>query len=126
MSSLRRLTWVTRAVVLLLPSVFLGCNGQPAKRKPEDGVPAKVQSPGKGIDSTTIASYEKIGAAYGGSEIIEGTYERVARGPEAAKRHIPTFAFNGNPSGNLPKISVPFGLNFAGVKISEKTLRELA
>ena len=78
---------------------------------------------GKGIDPTTVAAYEKLGATYGG---MEGSFHLIFReGQPAAETGLPAFLFRKDPKAKLPDVSVPFGLALGGSSTTDTRLTEL-
>src|SRR5690349_2837153 len=80
------------------------------------------KSAGKGIDPATVAAYEKLGAVYGGWRDGKIVFER---GPAAAAAGLPGFRFPADFKGKLPKVNVPFALEFAADVVTDARLVEL-
>lgn len=88
------------------------------------GVAQKNSLP-DGIHSSIIATYERLGATYGGWVQREDEVVFVV-GSLSAKKGHPGFSFPRVPSGKLPDAGIPFGLHFAACEgIDDNLLKQL-
>jgi hypothetical protein len=110
--------------------VLSGCQGSvsgPASStSPPDGsvapTTATTKPADKGIDSSTVAAYEKEGAVYGGW-VKEGRGTFFQPGRDAAEKGLPGFTFDGGfPHAKLPDVAVPFGLQMNSPNVTDKVL----
>src|SRR4029077_18283649 len=79
----------------------------------------EAKPPAQGIDTVTVAAYEKLGAAhgtmvkvYGAKTIYYSDYFLQSR--EHAGKGVPGFLFRSMPKAEFPQVGVPFGLVLRG------------
>src|SRR5262245_41550408 len=75
----------------------------------------------KGIAPATVAAYEKLGADYGGWVKVKQDEDLpevfvFKTGQKFAEQGLPGFRFHELPTGKLPDVKVPFGLDFNRIK----------
>jgi Leucine Rich repeat len=76
------------------------------------------------IEAATIASYEKLGAEYGGW-VKAGKGRAFQAGRDKAEKGVPGFRFHVFPKGKLPAVEVPFGLDLSFSNVNAAGLKRL-
>ena len=77
------------------------------------------------LDPATIASYEKLGASCHTRAHITDNGFHYSIGFPPTERCVAAFSFVREPQGELPDVSVPFGLYFAHGALTETQLKKL-